>query len=306
MRLTLAFMGTPDFAVPSLAALVDAGHEIAAVYTQPPRPAGRGYRERPSPVADFARARGIETRWPTSLRDPEVQRAFAELRLDAAVVVAYGLLLPKAVLEAPRLGCINLHASPLPRWRGAAPIERAIEAGDAETGLTLMQMGEGLDTGPILAAEPMSIAPDETGGSLTAKLARRGAELLPGWMDALAQGRLAPRPQPAEGATYAAKLTRAEARLDWRGSAEALERRVRAFDPWPGSWFLFGQERIRVVKARLANGVGAPGTVLGPGLTVACGVGALRLMEVQRQGRASMSDEALLRGFSIPPGTVLP
>jgi methionyl-tRNA formyltransferase len=306
MRLTLAFMGTPDFAVPSLAALVDAGHEIAAVYTQPPRPAGRGYRERPTPVADFARARGIETRWPTSLRDPEVQRAFAELRLDAAVVVAYGLLLPKAVLEAPRLGCINLHASLLPRWRGAAPIERAIEAGDAGTGLTLMQMEEGLDTGPILAAEPIPIASDETGGSLTAKLARRGAELLPGWMDALAQGRLTPRPQPAEGATYAPKLTRAEARLDWSRPALMLERRVRAFDPWPGSWFLFGQERIRVVRARLAGGVGAPGTVLGPGLTVACGAGALRLMEVQRQGRAAMSDEALLRGFSIPRGAVLP
>jgi methionyl-tRNA formyltransferase len=306
MRLRLAFMGTPGFAVPSLAALIGAGHEIAAVYTQPPRPAGRGYRERPSPVGEFASERGIETRWPASLRAPEIQRGFAELRLDAAVVVAYGLLLPKAVLAAPRLGCINLHASLLPRWRGAAPIERAIEAGDAETGLTLMQMEEGLDTGPMLASAPMPIAPDETGGSLTAKLAARGAELLPGWMEALAHGRLTARPQPAEGATYAAKLTRAEARLDWRRSAEALERQVRAFDPWPGSWFLFGQERIKVVKARLASGVGAPGAVLGPGLTVACGSGALRLIEVQRPGRAAMPDEALLRGFSILPGAVLP
>ena len=306
MRLRLAFMGTPDFAVPSLAALVEAGHEIAAVYTQPPRPADRGHRERPSAVAAFASERGIEVRWPTSLRAPEIQREFAELRLDAAVVVAYGLLLPKPVLAAPRLGCINLHASLLPRWRGAAPIERAIEAGDAETGLTLMQREEGLDTGPILAADPMPVAADETGGSLTAKLAARGAELLPGWMEALAHARLTARPQPAEGTTYAPKLTRAEARLDWSKPALMLERQVRAFHPAPGSWFLFGEERIKVIKARPAEGVGAPGTVLGPGLTVACGAGALRLMEVQRPGRAPMSDEALLRGFSIPPGTVLP
>jgi methionyl-tRNA formyltransferase len=306
MRLRLAFMGTPDFAVPSLAALIEAGHEIAAVYTQPPRPAGRGHRERPSPVATLAIERGIETRWPASLRDPEAQRAFAELGLDAAVVVAYGLLLPKPILQAPRLGCINLHASLLPRWRGAAPIERAIHAGDAETGLTLMQMEEGLDAGPILAAEPMPIRADETGGSLTLKLAARGGALLPGWMAAVAEGRLNPRPQPADGVSYAAKLTRAEARLDWTKSAEALERQVRAFDPTPGSWFLFGEERIKVIKARLAEGAAAPGTVMGPGLAVACGAGALRLTQVQRPGRAPMSDEALLRGFAIPPGAVLP
>ena len=306
MRLRLAFMGTPDFAVPSLASLIEAGHEIAAVYTQPPRPAGRGHRDRPSPVAAFAAERAIETRWPTSLRVPEEQRAFAELRLDAAVVVAYGLLLPKPILAAPRLGCINLHASLLPRWRGAAPIERAIQAGDAETGLTLMRMEEGLDTGPILAAEPMPIQADETGGSLTRKLAARGAALLPGWMADLPQGRLTPRPQPAEGVSYAPKLTRAEGRLDWRKPADALEREVRAFDPAPGSWFLFGEERIKVIKARLAEGEGTPGTVLGPGLTVACGAGALRLTRVQRPGRAAMSDEALLRGFAIPSGTVLP
>jgi methionyl-tRNA formyltransferase len=305
MRLRLAFVGTPDFAVPSLAALIAAGHEIAAVYTQPPRPAGRGHRERPSPVATLAAERGLDVRWPASLRDLDMQRAFAELALDAAVVVAYGLLLPSPILDAPRLGCINLHASLLPRWRGAAPIERAIQAGDAETGLTLMQMEEGLDTGPILAAEPIPIRADETGGSLTAKLAQRGGELLPGWMRALAQGHLAPRAQPAEGVTYAAKLTRAEARLDWRKPAAALERQVRAFDPFPGSWFLFGEERIKAIKARLVEGSGTPGTVEGPGLTVACGAGALRLVEVQRPGRAPMSDEALLRGFAIPPGTVL-
>jgi methionyl-tRNA formyltransferase len=298
-------MGTPHFAVPSLASLIAAGHEIAAVYTQPPRPAGRGQRARPSPVAALAAERGLDVRWPSSLRDAETQRAFARLGLDAAAVVAYGLLLPKPILEAPRLGCINLHASVLPRWRGAAPIERAIQAGDAETGLTLMQMEEGLDTGPILAAEPMPIAPGETGGSLTAKLAARGGEILPGWMEALAAGRLTPRSQPADGVTYAAKLTRAEARLDWTQPAHALERQVRAFDPFPGSWFPCGEERIKAIKAEIVEGAGAPGTVLGPGLTVACGQGALRLIQVQRPGRAAMSDEALLRGFAILPGTVL-
>jgi methionyl-tRNA formyltransferase len=240
------------------------------------------------------------------LRDPEEWRAFAGLRLDVAVVVAYGLLLPKPILEGPRLGCVNLHASLLPRWRGAAPIERSVQAGDRETGLTFMRMEEGLDAGPILAADPISIAPDETGGSLTRKLSERGGAILPVWIADLAQGRLKPCPQPAEGATYAPKLTRAEARLDWRKPAQALEREARAFDPWPGSWFLHGEERIKVLKARLVEGSGAPGTVLGSGLTVACGEGALRLIEVQRPGRAAMPDEALLRGFAMPPGTMLP
>ena len=306
MRLRLVFMGTPEFAVPGLAALVEAGHEIAAVYTQPPRPAGRGHRARPSPVAEFAADRRLKVRWPSGLRDPEAQRQFTALGLDAAVVVAYGLILPRPILEAPRLGCINLHASLLPRWRGAAPIERAIQAGDAETGLTLMQMEEGLDTGLVLASERMPIAADETGGSLTRKMAERGGQLLPGWIAALAAGRLAPRPQPLDGVTYADKLTRAEARLNWTKSAEALERQVRAFDPWPMGWFLVGAERVKVLKAVLDPGAGAPGTVLGPGLTVACGSGALRLLGVQRPGRAAMPDEALLRGFAIPPGTVLP
>ena len=306
MRLRLAFMGTPEFAVPSLAGLIAADHEIAAVYTQPPRPAGRGHRERPSPVAAFALERKIETRWPARLGEAGEQRAFAALGLDAAVVVAYGLLLPKAILIAPRFGCLNLHASLLPRWRGATPIERAIQAGDRETGLTFMQMEEELDTGPILAAETMAIAPGETGGSLTHRLAERGGAILAGWVADLAQRRLAPRPQPSEGATYAPKLTRAEARLDWRKPALVLEREARAFDPWPGSWFLVRDDRIKVLKAVLAPGGGAPGTVLGPGLTVACGEGALRLIEVQRPGRAAMSDEALMRGFAIPPGTVLP
>ncbi len=308
MRLTLAFMGTPDFAVPSLAGLIEAGHEIRAVYAQPPRPARRGQRERQSALATFATERGLPLRCPPSLRAPEVQRAFAALGLDVAVVVAYGLLLPKEVLGAPRLGCVNLHASLLPRWRGAAPIERASEAGDGETGLTLMQMAEGLDTGPILAAENVPIVADETGGSLTAKLAERGRQLLPGWLEELAEGRLEARAQLSQGVSYAGKLSRAEARLDWTRAAAQLEREVRAFDPWPGSWFPVGAERIKVVKCRLAEmaGTAAPGTLLGPGLTVACGSGALRLVEVRRSGRSAMSDEALLRGFPIRPGTVLP
>ncbi|HXV25756.1 MAG TPA: methionyl-tRNA formyltransferase [Alphaproteobacteria bacterium] len=308
MRLTLAFMGTPEFAVPCLTGLIEAGHQIAAVYAQPPRPAGRGHRERQSAVAAFATERGLLVRCPPSLREPEVQRAFTSLDLDVAVVVAYGLLLPKEILDAPRLGCVNLHASLLPRWRGAAPIERAIQAGDAQTGLTLMRMEEGLDTGAILAADRVPIAPDETGGSLTAKLAERGRQLLPVWLGALAAGRLEARAQPSQGVTYAAKLSRAEARLDWRKSAPQLEREVRAFDPWPGCWFSIVGERIKALKCRLidAEGAAAPGTVLGPGLTVACGSGALRLTQVQRSGRRPMSDEALLRGYPIPLGAVLP
>ncbi len=306
MRLRLAFMGTPEFAVPSLAGLIEAGHEIAVVYTQPPRPTGRGQREQPTPVGAFAARHGLSARWPARLRDDAVQAEFAALGLDAAVAVAYGLLLPKPILDAPRLGCINLHASLLPRWRGAAPIERAIQAGDAETGLTVMLMEEGLDAGPILTAERLPIGPDETGGSLTATLAERGRRLLPAALADFAAGRLKPRPQPEAGATYAAKLTRAEARLDWWKPALLLEREVRAFDPWPGSWFVQGEERIKVLKARLAAGAGAPGTVLEPGLTIACGVGALRLLTVQRPGRRAMSDEELLRGLPIPPGIVLP
>ncbi len=306
MRLRLAFMGTPEFAVPSLAGLIEAGYDVAAVYTQPPRPAGRGGHEQPAPVAAFARAYNLPVRCPLRLRDPAMVAEFRSLNLDVAVVVAYGLILPKAILAAPRLGCVNLHASLLPRWRGAAPIERAIEAGDEETGVTVMLMEEGLDMGPILATGRVPIASDETGGSLGAKLAERGGRLLPAVLAEFAAGRLSPRPQPEEGMTYAAKLTPAEARLDWRKPAEALERAARAFHPAPGAWFLGGGERIKVLRTRIATGAGAPGTVLGPGLTVACGAGALRLLTVQRPGRRALSDEELLRGFPIPAGTVLP
>jgi methionyl-tRNA formyltransferase len=306
MRLRLAFMGTPDFAVPSLAGLIEAGHEIVAIYTQPPRAAGRGQREQPTPVAAHAARLGLPVRSPTSLRELQTQKEFVALKLDAAVVVAYGLLLPKPVLEAPRLGCMNLHASLLPRWRGAAPIERAIQAGDGETGLTVMLMEEGLDTGPILAMQRVSVAPAETGGSLTIKLAEIGGRFLPQALADFASGQLQPRQQPLEGVTYAAKLTRAEARLDWTKPAAVLEREVRAFNPTPGSWFLYANERIKVLKAAVLEGNGTAGAVIGPGLTIACGIGALRLIAVQRPGRRTMSAEELLRGFAIPPGTVLP
>jgi methionyl-tRNA formyltransferase len=311
MTLRLAFMGTPEFAVPSLAALVEAGHELVCVYTQPPRPAGRGRQTRPSPVAQRATALGLQVRWPTSLRDPEEQAFLAGLHLDAAVVVAYGLILTKPVLDAPRLGAVNLHPSLLPRWRGAAPIQHAILAGDGETGVAVMLMEEGLDTGPVLIVERVAIAACETAGELGHRLARLGAGLLPQALQGLAAGTLRPRPQPAEGITYAPKLGPGQARLDWRRPALHLHRQVRAFAPAPGAWFLHGEERIKVIEARIVEGqiVGAsgpPGRVLGPGLTVACGEGALKILRAQRPGRAAMSEEALLRGYAIAPGTLLP
>ncbi|MGE0745945.1 MAG: methionyl-tRNA formyltransferase [Rhodospirillales bacterium] len=306
-RLRLAFMGTPDFAVPALAALVDAGHDVAAAYSQPPRPAGRGMKPAPSPVHRFAEDRGIPVRTPATLKDPAEQAAFAALGLDAAVVAAYGLILPPPVLAAPRLGCLNIHASLLPRWRGAAPIQRAILAGDAETGVTIMQMDAGLDTGPMLLAEAAPIAPDTTGASLHDALAALGARMIVVALDRLAAGALPATPQPAAGATYARKLDRAEARIDWSQPATAVERQVRAFDPWPGTWFEHAGERIRVLAAALADGRAgaAPGTVLDDRLAVACGDGAVRILRLQRQGKAALVAEAFLRGFALPAGTVL-
>ena len=309
-RLRLAFMGTPDFAVPSLEALAEAGHEIACVYSQPPRPAGRGQKARPSPVQALAEARGWLLRTPVSLKDPAEQAAFAALKLDAAVVVAYGLLLPKTVLDAPRLGCLNVHASLLPRWRGAAPIQRAILAGDRETGITIMQMEQGLDTGPILLRARVPIRPTTTAADLHDTLAALGARLIVEALYRLAQGPLKAKPQPAEGVTYAAKLTRQEARLDWREPAEALARRVHALLPWPGAYTEVpggkGDARLKVLAAEavpLTDGV-APGTLL-EDLTVACGEGALRLITVQRAGKAAMSAADFLRGNPLLPGTVL-
>jgi methionyl-tRNA formyltransferase len=306
--LRLAFMGTPDFAVPALDSLLAAGHQVALVLTQPPRPAGRGQALRRSPVHERAAAAGLEVACPASLRDPAEAAALAARRLDAAVVVAYGLILPPAVLAAPRLGCLNIHASLLPRWRGAAPMQRAILAGDAETGVTIMQMDAGLDTGPILLQEALPIPPDMTGGRLHDALAALGARLILPALAGLAAGRLAPRPQPAEGACYAAKLTPAEARLDWRRPAAALERQVRAFDPWPGSWFALGAERIQLRGAALGPATAdPPGTVRLDPLGIACGDGRLLLPTVlQRAGRKPLPADAFLRGFALPAGTRLP
>ena len=312
--LRLAFMGTPDFAVPVLTALAEAGHEIACVYSQPPRPAGRGQKQRPSPVQALAEARGWQVRTPRSLKDPTEQAAFAALGLDAAVVVAYGLLLPAPILAAPRLGCLNVHASLLPRWRGAAPIQRAILAGDRETGITIMQMDEGLDTGPMLLQERLPIGEATTAADLHDALAELGADLIVRTLDGLASGELDAKPQPEDGVTYAAKLERAEGRLDWRLPAEDLARRVRAFTPWPGAFTeLPGTkqpERLKVLAAEALIVEGqepaAPGTLLADGLTVACGKGALRLLKVQRAGKAAMTTGDFLRGRPMTPGTRLP
>jgi methionyl-tRNA formyltransferase len=307
-RLRLAFMGTPDFALAALGALCEVGHDIAAVYSQPPRAAGRGQQPRPSPVQAFAVERGLPVHTPTSLKDAQEQAAFAALGLDGAVVVAYGLLLPRPILQAPRLGCLNIHASLLPRWRGAAPIQRALMAGDAETGITIMQMDESLDTGPMLLQERVPIAPDETGGSLHDKLAALGASLILTALEGLAAGSLTLRSQPAEGATYAAKLTRADERLDWRRPAIDLERQVRALAPRPGAWFAAGDERIKTLAADIVEGSAnaEPGLLLDDRLTIACGTGALRLTRLQRAGKAALPADDFLRGYRLARGTHLP
>ena len=306
--LNLIFMGTPDFAATILARLIDAGHRIRAVYTQPPRPAGRGQREQKSPVHELAERHELLVRHPTTLRSPEAQAEFAAIPADAAVVAAYGLLLPKPVLDAPRFGCLNVHASLLPRWRGAAPIQRALLAGDAETGITIMQMDEGLDTGPILLLQALPIGSKETAGSLGERLADLGARLMLEALQGVARGTFVPRPQPSEGASYAAKLRREEAWLDWRRPATALERQVRAFEPWPGAYFLGRGERIRVLAADAEprTAPASPGTVIDERLSIACGDGILRPVKLQRAGRTPLDGAAFLRGFALPPGTVLP
>jgi methionyl-tRNA formyltransferase len=304
----IVFMGSPDFAVPSLNALVEAGHDVVAAYAQPPRPAGRGKAERKTAVQERAEALGIEVRTPRTLRSDEEQARFRSLDADLAVVAAYGLILPKPILEAPKAGAVNVHASLLPRWRGAAPIQRAILAGDRETGITIMQMDEGLDTGPIVLQQPVPILPETTAGELTESLADLGARLMVEALDGIAAGKLTPQPQPNDGVTYAPKIRREEARLDWRLPADALGRQVRAFEPRPGAWFSGGGERIRVLRAEIEpQGINVPpGTVLDDRLAIACGAGVFRPLKLQRPGRGALDADAFLRGFPIPAGTQLP
>jgi methionyl-tRNA formyltransferase len=297
----IIFMGSSAFAVPSLEALVAAGHDVVAAYAQPPRPAGRGKTERKTAVHERAEALGIPVRTPKSLRNEEEQAAFRGLDPDLAVVAAYGLILPKPILDAPKGGCINVHASLLPRWRGAAPIQRAILAGDEVTGVTVMRMDEGLDTGPMLLKRELDIR-GRNAGQVTDELAKLGAKALVDWLDH-------PTPaeeQPAVGATYASKIDKAEARIDWTKPAEEIERQVRAFAPVPGAWFEANGERIKLLEAKLGSDAsGEPGEVLDDSLTVAAGEGYVRLLKIQRAGRAPMSTGELLRGFSIPKGTIL-
>ncbi|MCC4253550.1 MAG: methionyl-tRNA formyltransferase [Pseudomonadota bacterium] len=293
----IIYMGTPDFAVPALDALVKAGHDVAAVYSQPPRPAGRGKGLRASPVHLRAEELGLEVRTPPSLKDAETQAAFAALNADVAVVAAYGLILPAAILAAPRQGCMNIHASLLPRWRGAAPIQRAILSGDNVTGVTIMDMEAGLDTGPMRAKHVTPIE-DKTAGALTQELADAGAELMVEVLDDLSLH--PPMPQPAEGVTYAAKIDKAEARIDFTRDAHAVERQVRAFNPFPGAFFEYRGERFRILSAHVEHHAGAPGELLDDSLLIGCGHDAIRPTLIQRAGKGAMSPGELLRGYDMP------
>ena len=295
----VVFMGTPDFSVPVLDALVDAGHEIAAVYCQPPRPAGRGKKDRPTPVHARATELGFEVRTPVSLKNE--QASFSALNADVAVVVAYGLILPQSILDAPRLGCLNIHASLLPRWRGAAPIHRAIMAGDAQTGVCIMQMEAGLDTGPVLLRDVTDIGATETTGALHDRLSEMGATLI---IEALERHEsLTPEPQPADGVTYAEKIDKAEARVDWTDPADAVDRKIRGLSPFPGAWSEVGGHRVKFLASCVAQGNGAPGQVLDESLTVACGRGAVELLRLQRAGKGPQDKADFLRGLPLPPGT---
>jgi methionyl-tRNA formyltransferase len=302
MPLRIAFMGTPDFAVPTLTELIGQGHDIAAVYTQPARPKGRGLASEPSPVAKLAATHGLPVRTPESLKDAGAQAEFAALDLDAAVVVAYGLLLPKPILGAPKLGCFNLHGSLLPRWRGAAPIQRAIMAGDSETGVMVMRMEEGLDTGPVLMAERIPIA-RKTTGELHDELSRLGADLMARALAALERGSIEERAQPSEGANYAKKISKDETRIDWTKPAREIDCLIRGLSPAPGAWCEVKGERLKILYAEPSAGKGGPGEILDDRLTVACGEGALRLVRLQRAGSRTMETDELLRGFAMPKGT---
>ncbi len=303
--LRIVFMGSPDFAVPALSALIRAGHEIVCVYTQPPRPAGRGQKERPCPVHAFALENGLGVRTPASLKDEAEQRAFAQLNADIAVVAAYGLILPGAVLAAPRFGCVNIHASLLPRWRGAAPIQRAIEAGDTETGISIMAMEAGLDTGPVYMTSTLSITTNTTAQMLHDQLALLGAAMIADAVREIAAGAVSPKPQAETGVTYAAKIGPGDGRLDWALSADQLARKVRALNPWPGVWCEQAGKRLKVLAAEAVEGSGAAGEVIAAPLTVACGEGALRIIRAQRAGKAAMDADELVRGHAIALGSLL-
>ncbi|MDQ8698974.1 methionyl-tRNA formyltransferase [Hyphomicrobium sp. LHD-15] len=308
MPLKLVFMGTPDFSVPALEAIVAAGHEVVAVYSQPPRPAGRGMAERPSPVHAKAAALGIPVRTPRTLKAPEDQAAFADLGADAAVVIAYGLLLPRAVLDATKLGCFNVHASELPRWRGAAPIQRAIMAGDERTAVMVMRMEEGLDTGPVALTDLVPITPNTTAGELHDTLSEHGARLIVEALAKLEHGPLETVPQPADGITYAAKIDKKESQIDFAKPAREVHNHIRGLSPFPGAWFEATPqggkpERIKVLRSEIAKGQGAPGELIDNKLAIACGEGAIRLVEVQRAGKRAMSAEEFQRGFALPRGT---
>jgi methionyl-tRNA formyltransferase len=298
----LIFMGTPDFAVPTLLALADAGYEIVAVYTRAAKPAGRGMDLQVTPVEREARRLGLPVRTPKTFKDAAAQAEFRALNADAAVVIAYGLILPRPVLEAPRLGCFNVHASLLPRWRGAAPINRAIMAGDTASGVTIMRMDEGLDTGAMAMAERVAIAPDMTAGDLHDALARLGADLMPRSLAALERGSLTFTPQPEAGVSYAAKISKEETRIDWSKPASQVHDHIRGLSPFPGAWFELAGVRVKALRSTLAKGSGAPGGVLDDRLTIACGDGAVRLCQVQRAGKQPMQAEDFLRGTPVKRG----
>ncbi|WP_296572971.1 methionyl-tRNA formyltransferase [Phreatobacter sp.] len=308
MSLRVVFMGTPDFAVPTLSEIIGQGHEVVAVYTRAPKPAGRGMAEQKSPVHRLAEGFGIPVFTPRTLRDAAAQSAFAGLGADVAVVVAYGLILPREVLDAPALGCLNLHGSLLPRWRGAAPIQRAIMAGDAETGVMVMKMDEGLDTGPVAMVEKIAIGPAMTAQELHDRMAVLGADLMVRALAALDRGSLAFAPQAVDGVTYADKIDKGEARIDWQRPAGEIHDKVRGLSPFPGAWFEAdlgkGPERVKVLRTALVAGSGPPGTLLSDDLSVACGTGALRLVEVQRAGAKAMKAADFLNGAKIGPGAV--
>ncbi len=304
MTLRLAFMGTPEFAVPTLVELIGQGHEFACVYSQPPRPKGRGLETEPSPVHALALQHGIAVRTPASLKGAAEQDQFAALALDAAVVVAYGLLLPKPILDAPRLGCFNLHASLLPRWRGAAPIQRAVMAGDSETGVMSMRMAEGLDTGAVLLSERTMIG-RKTYGELENELSRLGAGLMVRTLAALERGSLVEQQQSSDGATYAKKISKEETRIDWSKSAREIDCQIRGLSPVPGAWTEMKGERVKVLNCEPAEGKGVAGELLDDQFTVACGSGAVRLTRLQRPGKAAMEAREVLRGFPLPRGSKL-